>query len=174
MSDWIERDGKKYFEESYLTLANTLATKAVAKREQRIAALEAENAALRAELRTRIDLIMFDRRGLLGLIRSRLERAADAEGKNLHMLDLVDAVCSGVASLRADKERVITPHPLDEWHEDYSFALWWRFPICDPPYCGDPGCSDWPFDDDDEVWWTPMVDANAIHHAIDAARGGKA
>ena len=107
MSDWIERDGKKYFEESYLTLANTLATKAVAKREQRIAALEAENAALRAELRTRIDLIMFDRRGLLGLIRSRLERAADAEGKNLHMLDLVDAVCSGVAALRADKDRLI-------------------------------------------------------------------
>lgn len=43
MSDWIEQDGKKYFEEGYLRASNA----AVARRDETIAALEAENARLR-------------------------------------------------------------------------------------------------------------------------------
>ncbi len=29
-----------------------------------------------------------------------------------------------------------TPRPLDEWHEDDGNALWWFFPVEEPPYCG--------------------------------------
>ena len=35
------------------------------------------------------------------------------------------------------------PRPLEEWHEDMGSALWWRFPIKEPPYVGCPLCSDW-------------------------------
>lgn len=32
----------------------------------------------------------------------------------------------------------ITARPADEWHEDHGDALWWSFPIEEPPYCGSP------------------------------------
>lgn len=35
------------------------------------------------------------------------------------------------------------PLPLEEWHEDYGDCLWWRFPIEEPPYCGNPLDSEW-------------------------------
>ena len=41
-------------------------------------------------------------------------------------------------------ERLHTVHPLSEYHEDYGCVLWWMFPICEPPYVGDPNCSSWP------------------------------
>ena len=28
--------------------------------------------------------------------------------------------------------------PADEWHEDIGPALWWVFPIAEPPYVGTP------------------------------------
>ena len=34
--------------------------------------------------------------------------------------------------------------PLEEWHEDYGIALWWTFPIEEPPYVGSPLDLDWP------------------------------
>lgn len=40
MSDWIERDGKKYFEESYLKLANQNAKRAMRSRAEVEAALK--------------------------------------------------------------------------------------------------------------------------------------
>lgn len=30
------------------------------------------------------------------------------------------------------------------YHEDMGPVLWWKFPICEPPWCGMPGDSDWP------------------------------
>jgi hypothetical protein len=30
------------------------------------------------------------------------------------------------------------------WHEDEGPALWWRFPVVEPPYLGTPIDSDWP------------------------------
>ena len=33
---------------------------------------------------------------------------------------------------------------LEEWHEDYGTALWWFFPVCEPPYVGSPLWDDWP------------------------------
>jgi len=44
--------------------------------------------------------------------------------------------------------------PLDEWEEDMSDVLWWRFPVDEPPYCGTPNCSDWP---GYHTHWTPLV-----------------
>lgn len=34
--------------------------------------------------------------------------------------------------------------PIDEYHEDHGFVLWWKLPIEEPPYVGSPNCSDWP------------------------------
>ena len=34
--------------------------------------------------------------------------------------------------------------PLEEWHEDYGDALWWKFPIEEPPYVGSPLDMAWP------------------------------
>ena len=30
------------------------------------------------------------------------------------------------------------PIPKEEWHEDLGPALWWKFPIVEPPYVGTP------------------------------------
>lgn len=48
--------------------------------------------------------------------------------------------------------------PYSAYHEDDGTALWWMFPICEAPYVGRPGDSDWPFEDaeDRNLWWTPL------------------
>lgn len=43
--------------------------------------------------------------------------------------------------------------PLDEWHEDYGHALWWYFPVVEPPYCGSPLDDDFP---DYVTHWTTI------------------
>lgn len=45
--------------------------------------------------------------------------------------------------------------PLSEWHDDDGAALWWRFPIVEPPYVGTPGDSDWP---GYHTHWTAVVE----------------
>jgi hypothetical protein len=48
------------------------------------------------------------------------------------------------------------PHaarPLAEWRYGDGPALWWLFPIEEPPYCGTPHCSDWP---GYHTHWTPV------------------
>lgn len=34
--------------------------------------------------------------------------------------------------------------PGEQWHEDDGACLWWRFPIEEPPWSGDPREDDWP------------------------------
>jgi hypothetical protein len=34
--------------------------------------------------------------------------------------------------------------PGRQWREDDGACLWWRFPIEEPPWCGDPRDEDWP------------------------------
>ena len=34
--------------------------------------------------------------------------------------------------------------PRDEWAEDDGPALWWFFPVCEPPYSGSPLDDDFP------------------------------
>lgn len=69
------------------------------------------------------------------------------------------------AEARADADRYKTvvdglhrAQPQNEWNEEIGNVLWWRWPVCEPPFCGCPWDSDWPFEDDDEVRWTPIVE----------------
>ena len=99
-----------------------------------------------------------------------------------HLLSIADAVASLHAvdgGLRRDHclaaaerlraiaaPRVATvARPIDEWHEDRGDALWWRFPIDEPPYVGSPICDDWP---GYHTHWTPIVcpDAPPTHGPI--------
>lgn len=52
-----------------------------------------------------------------------------------------------------------TPRPLESWHEDFGSALFWKFPIEEPPYCGSPLDSDYP-GDEFFTHWTPIVIPN--------------
>ena len=46
--------------------------------------------------------------------------------------------------------------PLSAWHEELGGCLWWLFPIQEGPYVGSPLDSDWPFDEDDQPFFTPV------------------
>lgn len=48
--------------------------------------------------------------------------------------------------------------PITEYHEDEGAVLWWLFPISEPPYCGTPGDSGWPFTQATglDLAWTPF------------------
>lgn len=50
-----------------------------------------------------------------------------------------------------------TPRRLDEWHEEHSDVLWWKFPIDEPPYCGTPLDGNWP---EYHTHWTPLLIPN--------------
>lgn len=83
------------------------------------------------------------------------------------------------------------PRPFHQWHEDHGDVLWYRNPICEPPYFGSPIClgrtmvveimigrehfelparqtGGWPFDQEDErhLWWVPGPNGNAVQAAI--------
>lgn len=46
--------------------------------------------------------------------------------------------------------------PLEEWHEDYGYAVWWTWRdgqwLGEPSYIGSPLCDDWP---GYHTHWTP-------------------
>jgi hypothetical protein len=63
------------------------------------------------------------------------------------------------AGLAAKKAR-----PLAEWHEDDGPALWWAFPIQEPPWSGQPTDDDWPHY---HTHWTPLVLPNAPAAALE-------
>lgn len=48
------------------------------------------------------------------------------------------------AHVAAAMAKYTTPRPESEWHEDMGSKLWWSFPVEEPPYVGDPRCSNWP------------------------------
>lgn len=49
----------------------------------------------------------------------------------------------------------LSARPLSEWHEDHGPALWWHFPIAEPPYVGTPNDADWD-DSGFHTHWTPI------------------
>jgi hypothetical protein len=57
--------------------------------------------------------------------------------------------------------------PLSEWHEDIGPALWWFFPMTEPPYVGGPTDSDWP---GYHTHWTPLPD---VPTAADPSAGDR-
>jgi hypothetical protein len=99
--------------------------------------------------------------------------------------DVYPCTCGGQATLlaliaaarlraaRPDEEgareaSAVQPRPEHDWHEDDGAVLWWRFPVQEPPHCGTPHDSDWPFfeDESDRLWWTP-IHGNEVHEAIE-------
>lgn len=65
--------------------------------------------------------------------------------------DAIRDDCIAVAEAWRDEHR---PRPLDEWDQDRDHsALWWKYPINEPPYCGSPLCDDWP---GYHTHWTPI------------------
>lgn len=59
-----------------------------------------------------------------------------------------------VQGLRMSGPRQSTAIPREDWEEDDGPALWWRFPVCEPPYVGDPREDDFP---EDVTHWTRIV-----------------
>jgi len=37
-------------------------------------------------------------------------------------------------------------YTLEDWYEEDADCLWWKFPIEEPPYCGNPLDCDFPDD----------------------------
>ncbi len=54
---------------------------------------------------------------------------------------------------RAKQEGVARPEA--EWHEDIGPVLWWRFPIEEAPWVGEPTWEDWI--DNYYTHWTPLT-----------------
>lgn len=52
----------------------------------------------------------------------------------------------------------IPARPRSEWHEDHGPALWWRFPIQEPPYVGTPLDDAWQEHELEGFYthWTPI------------------
>ena len=44
--------------------------------------------------------------------------------------------------------------PLSEWGDEDHEVLWWKFPIEEPPYLGNPNHEDWP---GRHTHWTPLI-----------------
>lgn len=52
-------------------------------------------------------------------------------------------------------ERLNQARPIEDWHEDDGPALWWTYPVEEPPYCGTPNDSDWPVGC---THWSPILE----------------
>lgn len=85
----------------------------------------------------------------------------------------------------AGLEKLQTPRPFDDWHEDCGPVLWHVMPICEPPYCGTPLDRSWPYDGEgyrghvsetmENLVWTPLPNCEAIteRYAALAQKGGQ-
>lgn len=82
-----------------------------------------------------------------GEARARLAMAGNrfVVASDLHLVEMA----------LAERDKLVTARPLDEWHEDFGPVLWWFFPIGEPPYAGTPLDSDWP--GDHLTHWTPIT-----------------
>ena len=58
-------------------------------------------------------------------------------------LPLPCPVCGRPPSV-SEREAAERLHPYADWHEDDGPVLWYAVPVEEPPYCGEPLCSDWP------------------------------
>lgn len=55
--------------------------------------------------------------------------------------------CDSMQYVADNARQALAPEvaiPGEQYHEDDGPALWWRFPILEPPYSGTPNDSDWP------------------------------
>lgn len=93
----------------------------------------------------------------------RLNQMIRDTGQGQGAIDAYVAQCEEV-------ERLHTPRPFDDWHEDIGNVLWWSFPIEEPPYSGTPYDDEYPFEyDDPSVGWVPLPNCDKIQERWDAA-----
>lgn len=93
--------------------------------------------------------------------------------ENQKNMDQTPEWLGGTGKVQKAYEALLTPRPAAEWHEDFGNVIWYLHPISEPPYCGTPLDSEFPYDleyDDDEaresLWWTPLPDGNEIQRRI--------
>lgn len=87
---------------------------------------------------------------------------ADSVGRYGHPMTIedaeaVEAMHRAVPLLIAEVRRLREPpvaRPLEEWDEARGSVLWWKLPICEPPWAGTPLDSDWP---GYHTHWTEIV-----------------
>lgn len=77
-------------------------------------------------------------------LRLSIQSLQAVEGECLDDLENPIDYLESVSLVLHEVARVTKPRPLADYHEDYGFCLWWKLPVCEPPYAGSPNCSDWP------------------------------
>ena len=87
------------------------------------------------------------------------EKGKAADAKSLE-------VATENVELSVELKRLRTPRPLNDWHDDDGPALWWKFPVEEPPYVGSPNDCDWP---GYHTHWTPLPLADAALAGGDGA-----
>lgn len=76
--------------------------------------------------------------------RSKVGEGLPVKHLNLRHEDTTsEDVVTEILDTLAEYEDNNEPRPIEEWGEDYGDCLWWRFPIEEPPYCGNPLDSEW-------------------------------
>jgi hypothetical protein len=119
----------------------------------RIDSLQAELAAERAKVAS-----------LAELVRSKeIVHAADDDLRSYehgNLRDSINAIATerdnlraALAKVEAERDDASRPRALDDWHEEDGGALWWKFPIVEPPYVGSPLSEDFP---EYVTHWTPL------------------
>lgn len=87
------------------------------------------------------------------MIQARLYLGSEAtDGAVDNLARWFDGYADDHAAKAVAKER--EPIPKESWHEDDGPALWWCFPIQEPPYCGSPLDSNFP---DYVTHWTRLL-----------------
>lgn len=80
-------------------------------------------------------------------LRADLEKSTTATPTRSDLMLENSRLNDEVEALKADKqahELIVAPVHIDKWCEELGDVLWWKFPIVEPPYCGQPIDCDWP------------------------------
>lgn len=112
-------------------------------------------------IQAEVDARFFDgaREDVLWLIAAVRERDTEiARLKSEHDRRVTELLAANNAEVerRRDAElaaRKVLARPKEDWHEDFGDVLWWKFPVEESPYVGNPLCSDWP---GYHTHWTPL------------------
>ena len=94
----------------------------------------------------RVALLALDLRALAFRMQCRVDAILERDGTDgavtgpgigigyLFARDIAETLNRGANFVDA----LCEARPLSEWHEDIGPAMWWRFPIDEPPYVGTP------------------------------------
>jgi hypothetical protein len=79
------------------------------------------------------------------MLRAYIWAAMEVMERHNDRADIVETGKEKIETLLAAEEVVKKqiPQPIEEWGEDDHDCLWWKFPIEEPPYCGNPLDSEW-------------------------------